>query len=118
MKQVVLYNCSCVHRYYNNHQHYLYESHLIPEPTVAYPIFHGNNYMKLSVIGTERFSVQLIFSPLTVNGVLLFNVGNEENSMVVIKLNKAVLKLCFNCGKKLVCTDLSDIQVLFLSPKI
>jgi hypothetical protein len=103
----------------NKHQYDIYfkfiEFYLIPEPTVAYPLFHGNNYMILSVMGTQRFSVELIFSPLTVNGILLFNFGNQENSLVYLKLERAVLKICFNCGKQLVCSDVSNIQVLVIS---
>ena len=67
--------------------------------------------MKLSVVGSKRFSVDLIFSPWRVTGLLLLNLGNEEESYVFIKMKKAVLNFCFNCGKKRVCTDLSNIQV-------
>ncbi|XP_062605125.1 uncharacterized protein LOC134266929 [Saccostrea cucullata] len=80
------------------------------EPTVAYPIFHGNNYMKLSVLGTTRFSVEIVFSPMKMDGLLLFNHGVEAKSVVYLKIKKAVLVFCFNCGKKMVCTDLTDIQ--------
>lgn len=82
-----------------------------PEPTVAYPLFQGNNYMKLSVVGSTRFSVDVIFSASRLSGLLLFNAGNEENSYVFIRMKKAVLNFCFNCGKKRVCTDLAVIQV-------
>ena len=67
--------------------------------------------MKLSVVGSKRFSVDLIFSPWRLSGLLLLNLGNEEESYVFIKMKKAVLNFCFNCGKKRVCTDLSNIQV-------
>lgn len=87
---------------------------LSPEPTVAYPLFHGNNYMKLSVVGTTRFSVDIIFSASRLSGLLLFNAGNEENSSLFIKMKKAVLDFCFNCGKKRVCTGLGLIQVFIM----
>lgn len=79
------------------------------ELIVVYLFFYGNNYMKLFVVGTIRFFVDIIFFVFRLSGFLLFNVGNEENSYLFIKMRKAVLDFCFNCGKKRVCIGLGII---------